>query len=476
MIPVDSTCTSTSSTLPDNKLVHFDPHGAAVLDALEWSRQGHQEHSFGNHVQALTLLTKSLETIERLLPDSPEVAVLLSSIGSIRYKAGIDNGFQYHWRALQIRVRDQPNTAFEAESQEHLGLALLSEHRYEAALKHFSKALSFHEYEDPDSFVTAIQLVHVGKTYESMKQLQEARASFERAMRIVSRLQPDSLDVASCHVFLGRTLFALGNIEEAKEQLDFAVAMYENVPASLDSANAYVELARVYGSVKGYSGRSMTFFAKALHIQHDLAPKSLDIANTLHHMAVAQASAGDIASSQIHLEDAISIQEKLAPYSPDLARSLFTLGEILGETEQFERAHTYHLRALNLRSLIQPLSLDEADSLHAVGNLLERMGNWEEALSYYSREFVGRNLDTIETARVHNKIGNLLLRGTNRFGDAIYNHRMAVTIQARCDKDLTLVKYLEDLITALLVKGESPTDAERQLEQVRQSIANQNCR
>lgn len=470
MTPVDST-SSTSSTLADNKkLVQSDQHRVLVHEALDWSRRGHEEYALGNHVQALTLLTKSLEIIERLLPDSPEVAVLLSSMGSIRHKAGIDSGFQDHWRALQIRVRDQPNTAFEAESQEHVGLALLSEHRYEAALTHFTKALSFHLSNNPVSFMTAIQHVHIGKVYEGMKKLQEARSSFERAVMIVSRLEPDSLDVATCHVFLGRTLIALGNMEQAKEQLVFAEAIYENFPASLDSANAYVELARVHALEKGHSERSMAYFAKALQIQQDLAPKSLEVAHTLYHMAVAQATADNIGSTQFHLRDAISIQEELAPFSPELARSLFALGEILSDTGQFEQAYTYHLRALKVRSQIEPLSVDEADSLHALGNVFERMGNWEEALAYFSREFVGRNLVTIETARVHNRIGNILLRETNRFEDAVYNHRMAVTIQARCDKDVTLVKYLEDLIAALHVKGERSTDAERHLQRVQRSI------
>ena len=284
-----------------------------ILQALEFSQQGHEEYAAGKPLNALKLMNESLTIVERELPDSPEVAVVLSSIGIMRQEAGIDNGFQYHWRALQIRLRDQPNTAFEAESQEHVGMSLLSEHHSDAALRHLTKALSFHESKNPSSFLTAIQHIHVGQAQENVGQLQEAIGSFERALLIFSGLKLDSLDVANVHCLLGRVLREQGNFEAAKEQLAKAIAMYEaKAPASLDLANACVELGRVHGLEQGCQQMGMGFFAKALEIQNAVAPNSLEVANTFRHVAVSHASAGNPEVGHLYLLGAIAIQESLA--------------------------------------------------------------------------------------------------------------------------------------------------------------------
>jgi tetratricopeptide (TPR) repeat protein len=284
-----------------------------MLQALEFSRQGHAECAAGKHENALKFMNESLTIVERELPDSPEVAVVLSSIGIMRQEAGIDNGFQYHWRALQIRLRDQPNTAFEAESQEHVGMSLLSEHHSGAALGHLMKALSFHESKNPSSFLTAIQHIHVGQAQDNVGELQEAIGSFERALLIFAGLTLESLDVANAHYLLGRVLRQQGNFEAAKEQLTQAIAMYEaKAPASLDLANAYVELGRVHGLEQGCQKTGMTFFAKALEIQNAVAPNSLDVANTFHHVAVSHASVGNPEVGQLYLLGATSIRESLA--------------------------------------------------------------------------------------------------------------------------------------------------------------------
>jgi tetratricopeptide (TPR) repeat protein len=284
-----------------------------IQQALEFSRQGHEEYAAGKHANALKLMNESLTIVERELPDSPEVAVVLSSIGIMCQEAGIDNGFQYHWRALRIRLRDQPNTAFEAESQEHVGMSLLSEHHSDAALRHLTKALSFHESKNPSSFLTAIQHIHVGQAQENVGQLQEAIRSFERALLIFSGLKLDSLDAANAHCLLGRVLREQGNFEAAKEQLAQAIAMYEaKAPASLDLANAYVELGRVHGLAQGCPNTGMAFFAKALEIQNAVAPNSLEVANTFHHVAASHASVGNSETGQLYLLGAKSIRESLA--------------------------------------------------------------------------------------------------------------------------------------------------------------------
>lgn len=440
--------------------------------AVELSRRGYEEQALGNHSRALKLMKQSLAIVDTLLPNSPEVAVVLSSVGILSQEAGIDSGLKYHSKALHIRAQVQPDTCFEAESQEYVGMSLVSEHQYKEALKYLTKALAFHESMNPTSFMTAIQCIHIGQARECMGEAREALVSFERALSILSGLSPGSLDVAGVHFLLGRALREAGNAEAAKEQLSLAVSLYdEKAPASLDLSNAYVELGRVHGLEKEGGKQALAYFAKALEIQDSIAPKSLDIANTFHHIAVLHISSGNQDTGRPYLLQAVSMRETLAPRSLDLARSLYVMGDLCTTQGQYEHAYTHHQKALELRSQIQPLSSEEADSLHAMGCLSERVGNWEAALGFYSREFLGRNVDAIETARVHNCIGNILLTETNRFGDAAYNHRMAVRIQSNHDADATLVKYLMDLITALNVNGESDEDVRCNLAEVRKAMA-----
>lgn len=440
--------------------------------AVELSRRGHEEQAMGNHVQALTLMKRSLAIVDSLLPNSPEVAVILSSIGILSQEAGIDSGLKFHSRALQIRSSVQPGTCFEAESQEFVGMSLVSERQYKPALQYLKKALAFHESLNPRSLMTAIQHIHIGQARQSMGEAREAVVSFKRALSILSELAPASLDVASVHYLLGRALREAEDIDAAKEQLGLAVALYdEKAPASLEISNAYVELGRVHELENGGQSQAMSYFAKALEIQDSVAPYSLEIASTFHHIAGLHMSSGNHDAGRSYLLQAISIQETLSPCSLDLARSLYEMGELCTHQGQYEDALTHHHRALELRSQLQPLTSEEADSLHAMGILVERSGKWEEALGYFSREFLGRNVDAVETARVHNKIGNILLRETNRFGDAIYNHQMAVRIQSMHDDDATHVAYLTDFIAALYANGESDEDVKRKLGELHKDLS-----
>ena len=441
-----------------------------IANAIEFSRRGHQEQTLGNHMEALRWMEQSLSIVENLLPDSPEVAVILSSIGLMYQQAGIDSGFKYQMRALMIRARDQPGTPYVAESHEYVGMSLLSEQRYEEALRHFSLSLAFHESKDPSSFIVAIHHLHIGQAHEGMGDARDAIISFEKALSIMLVLSPASLDIATVYVSLGRALHEVGSNDAAKTQLYRALEVYNaHLPSSLEISNVYVELGKVIAIEKDAHDQAQMFFEKALEIQHTLAPTSLDIANSYHQVAVLHISTGSCDLGRDFLLRAISIREKLAPVSLDLARSLFVMGNLLIEEGQYTQAYNLHLRALELRSKLQPLKTEEADSLHAMGVLSENACNWEAALGYFSREFLGRSKN--QTAKVHNSIGNVMMRLPNRTADAIYNLRMAVKIQLKSDNDGFLGKYLSDLISALDEIRLVENDTIQKLKQLQQTTA-----
>jgi tetratricopeptide (TPR) repeat protein len=470
-----------SESLDQNKSQHLKSEGPPTKQeenemqkVLEFARHGYAEYAAGNHARALSLVTEALVIAERLSPESAEVAVLLTTVGNMRRESGVDSGLKYHWKALQIRMRDQPGTESEAESHEKVGLILLAEHQYTIALQHLHEALSFHKSMCPSSLITARQYMNVGQTHHKMGTMDQALISFDKAMDILNAVKPESEEVARLHVLIGSVLREQRQLKKSSENLEKAINLYQEIsPASGGLASAYVELGKINGA-QGCYRKEMYLYHKALDIQNEVSPDSLDMSSILHHLGVFYATAGKLDAGEKYLRHAVAILEAHDPLTVELTKSQYALGQVLLRRGETTNAIRYHRRALELRSRTAPLSIDEADSLHAMGGLMLKTGNWQESLRYFSREFLCRDIDAVETARVHNIIGKILMNETVRLGDAISNHRMAVAIQARHGVSETLARYLEDLVAALRRKGECTSKFDAQLEEVRKILDSKN--
>jgi len=446
--------------------------GSAVTkDVAGFTYEGEREFSSGNHTRGIALITDALAIVEKQQHSLAQVANLLTTLGNMYRQSGMNNGFKQHIRALEIRQQTLPNTEAEAESEEFVGMILLTEHQYSDALSHFEQSLSFHETQNPSSIKTAIQYTHVGQVQQSLGRLNDAYESFQSALLIIKTIESTVSEKANVHLMLGRVLREQGtHLEAAETHLNQAISLYRTDGLSvLQVANSYVELGKIKGA-KGYLSEELLDYEKALEIQKKVAANSLDLANTLHQIGLSYLKKGITASAEKYLRQAISIRKERAPLSLALAESFYYLGDVMANRDQKNEALEYHKQALELRSLIVPLSLDVADSFHAMGTLTEETGRWQEALSYYGREFIARDTDAVETAKVHNVIGNILLKETDRINDAVSNHQMAVAIQSSHGESAVLAKFLEDLIIAIREKGESSREYEQQLEKLRSQL------
>jgi len=440
-------------------------------DVAGLTNEGEREFSSGNHTRGIELITDALEIVEKQQYSLAQVSNLLTTLGNMYRQSGMDNGFKQHIRALEIRQQTLPNSEAEAESEETVGMILLTEHQYSDALSHFEQSLRFHETKNPSSIKTAIQYTHVGQVQQSLGRLNDAYESFQSALLIIKTIESTVSEKANVHLMLGRVLREQGtHLEAAETHLNQAISLYRTDGSSiLQVANSYVELGKIKGA-KGYLSEELMHYENALEIQNKVAANSLDFANTLHQIALSYFKKGIMESAEKYLRQAILIRKERAPLSLALAESFYYLGDIMVNRNEQNKALEYHRQALELRSLIVPLSLDVADSFHAMGNLTEGTGRWQEALSYYGREFIARDTDSVETAKVHNIIGNILLKETDRINDAVSNHQMAVAIQSSHGESAVLAKYLEDLIISIREKGESSSEYEQQLEKIRKEL------
>mmetsp|Transcript_1018 Transcript_1018/g.1275 ORF Transcript_1018/g.1275 Transcript_1018/m.1275 type:complete len:471 (+) Transcript_1018:185-1597(+) len=436
-------------------------------EVSELTYQGDAVFSSGNHKKGIELIRKALKISEKDKLDLSKVADLLTIIGDMEIEARIDNGFKQHTRALEIRSNIQPNTEAEAESQDSVGMILLSYNQSSKALKYLEMALRFHKFQNPLSIKTAVQYTHVGQAQRSLGRLNDAYESFKSSLLILKNINDAKNEAANVHFLLGSLLREQGAHPEAAEtHLNQAISLFSvNELSLIQISNCYLEIGRVK-CVEGSSRKGLLYYGKALEIQSKVAPTSLDHANTLHQLGLFYMKLGQPSFSKKYIQHAVLIRETCAPSSLVLAESLYYLGEVLTNQEELSSSMECHKRALQLRSQLKPLSIDEAESFHAVGHLAEKMGHWQEALYYYSMEFIARDTDAIETAKVHNIIGNILLRETNRINDSVSNHEMAVAIQSSHGKSSLLAKYLEDLISAVRRKGDNSNKYEQQLQEI----------
>lgn len=440
-------------------------------DVVGLTIEGEREFSSGNHAIGIKLITDALDIVEKQQHSSAQVANLLTILGNMYRQSGINNGFKQHIRALEIRQQALPNTEAEAESEEMVGTILITEHQYSDALGHFEQSLRFHESQNPSSMKTAVQYTHVGQVQQSLGRLNDAYESFQTALLIIKTIESTYSELANVHLMLGRVLREQGtHLEAAETHLNEAISLYYTDESSiLQAANSYVELGKIKGA-KGSLSEELFHYEKALEIQNKVAANSLDLANTLHQIGLSYFKRGTAKSAEKHMRDAIAIRKERAPLSLALAESFYCLGDILKSQGEISEALEYHRQALELRSILVPLSLDVADSFHAMGTLSEETGRWQEALNYYSREFIARDTDAVETAKVHNSIGNILMKETDRINDAVSNHQMAVAIQSSHGESAILAKYLEDLIISIREKGESSSEYEQQLEKIKDIV------
>lgn len=167
----------------------------------------------------------------------------------------------------------------------------------------------------------------------------------------------------------------------------------------------------------GLHDRAAELFASSLDLRR--APSlagSLDVAESLHNLAMALHAKGDYQASEQRYRDALEIRrQKLPTNAPSLAQTLNGLGSLLvaqGRLEEGESLFREALRFQRQRSASQHAVL--ASTLHNLGRLSHDLGKLSEAEELLRealelrRRLLGR--DHVETARTLNALAGVLLQ------------------------------------------------------------------
>ncbi len=163
------------------------------------------------------------------------------------------------------------------------------------------------------------------------------------------------------------------------------------------------------------------------------APGSLDLASSLHNLALSADERGDLATAEDLYSLSLALREEQVPDGAEVALSLNNIGAVLESRNLFEAARAHHERALAIRERLAPESGEVADSLTNLGNLAARVGDYVSAEKRLRRAYQIRVRANPEGAEVAASLNNLGLMAAYR-GDlarAEELYRQALEIKER---------------------------------------------
>jgi CHAT domain-containing protein/tetratricopeptide (TPR) repeat protein len=115
------------------------------------------------------------------------------------------------------------------------------------------------------------------------------------------------------------------------------------------------------------------------------APKSMEVARTLHDQGVKAAQQGRYEAAWELLRQSLAIREELAPGTLLVAQSLNSLGILARRSGDLNAAEEYLTRAEEMRQRLAPGSFEHAKSLMNLGNLADDRGDIAKAESLQRR-------------------------------------------------------------------------------------------
>jgi CHAT domain-containing protein/tetratricopeptide (TPR) repeat protein len=364
------------------------PDSMLVADSLRGI--GRAELGTENFPSARDYYLRALAIQQRLAPESLEVASTLDDLGELAtLESELQSAGQYYQHALAIQERLAPESGDVAVSLRRLGVVQIYKGELSSASETIQRALSI---EEKLHNVIFPDLMDLGLVATEQGDLTAARNYFERVLQIVMRNAPHSYVVAA----------ALGNLREVASRegdwnaaLDYgkrAIAMFQQMSAQRDLADEYVGLGEIFYE-QGKFESAGQYYRSALEIGENIAPTSLDVANSLIHLEKKRANvqANSKAATEYYTR-ALDIAEKSAPSSPETAEALNGLGELAYQQGDLVSAEKYQRRAIELRErTLGPTHPDLARSLHDLALTLAVSGKSSEALVLASRaEQIGR--------------------------------------------------------------------------------------
>ena len=253
---------------------------------------------------------------------------------------------------------------------------------FERSLEAYRSALT----EASTAVARAAVLESFGDAHLRRKSFDEAREAYVGALESWRSRGAPNLGEAGAREKLSALSRHRGEYGEALEHLEQALAIrHELAPDSVELANTLNLLGHDAG-VRGDLERAEASFRRALALHEKLRAPSLVLATSLSHLGTAILyRRGDLDQAEAYFERARRLNEQLAPGSLAVAKSLSNLAAIVGERGQHELAVKYLERALEIEQRQKPDSPAAASTLNNLGVASELLGDLTAARSYFER-------------------------------------------------------------------------------------------
>ena len=306
------------------------PRVAVALSSL-----GNIAQEEGSLDEAQALLLRALEIQKRALgPDHPESVRTLSTLGVIlEMKGEYDQARLYYHRVLTFNERTMgPEHPSVAGALTNLGIVMVAQGDYAEAYRTHQRALEiFEKALGPDHPQVGATLSNLGIAADDLGKLDEAHAAFSRALEIFEKaLGPEHPYAVKTLANLATTVADRGDQQKALELTQRVVEAYEGssdelaLAASLNNRGSQ-QLAL------GRDDEARESFERALALkERNLGSEHVEVASTLHNLALVIGKGGDDEEARGILERAIAIREAIAgPDNQGVTIPLLTYGRTL---------------------------------------------------------------------------------------------------------------------------------------------------
>ncbi len=323
-------------------------------------------------------------------------------------------------------------------------------------------AASGEEPADAQARVAALEAQ--AESWQYAGQLAKAEAGYRSALeagQAGDTAWGESLQAAGTLAKLGNAVRLQSRLDEAAQIQDRALKIRERLaPDSLAVADSLHHLAMVAND-RGDPEAMSEYLRRALAILERWPPDSLEMANVQSVLAIQAMDRGHFAEAVAGLQRALEILERRSPGTIPVATSLARLGYIYRMLGDEESAVEQFGRALAIREKLAPASIGTAVILSNLGLIAQERGDLDEAEKRFQLSLeisekavpdglgVSGNLNSLgaiarlrgdldKAWSLHHRALEVSKRLPNRFDEATILNNLALVAEARGNLSLAL--------------------------------------
>ena len=375
----------------------FQKLGSRDREGNCWNCLGIIYHTQKNYLAAKEHYLKALEITDEI---GGEKYTYLMNLGNLFYDQDqFQAAVRYYRRSLDANPSAEPNKEASTRSDlarayKYLAHEYSNRAEYLVAIDLLQRALEFFNRVEARCRTDEEQKCDKDGKYHAQRDLDEARqkldksyqatADFLNRVRVHKRESGDPLGEAEALLGLGNVHHPMGKYEEAREYYGQALEIFQAISSpkgSEGSANVWVGLSKIHGSLKEYSEAIKLLTEQVLPTFEEL-DDSFGKANSWNTLGYVNYALGKYKESiQWHTE-ALTISQSIEARLGE-ADSQNGLGAAYSSLGQYENAVGFLNQALTTRKELSDRA-GEGDTYCNFGNLYFFQVNYEQAIQSYA--------------------------------------------------------------------------------------------